>query len=69
MKTLSAQLRLAITIIGTISLLMISGCSSNFTGYSSDGGRAYYDQYVDRPGYYDFGEPVIFTHDDSTGVN
>ncbi len=47
-------------IITTVALLLLSGCAGDYAGYENDGGRALYDQYVDRPGYYDFGQPVIF---------
>jgi hypothetical protein len=40
--------------------LIFSGCAAEYPGYENDGGRARYDQYTDRPGYYDFGRPVIF---------
>lgn len=43
--------------------LFLFGCGANYSGYHNEGGKAYYDQYVDRPGYYDFGRPVIFTND------
>ena len=56
--------RLIVTILSGAALLFLSGCAdSNYSGYESDGGRAYYDQYVDREGYYDFGRPVIFVPD------
>ena len=67
MTTAIARSILMVAIV--VALLVIGGCSSHYTGYSSDGGRAYYDQYLDRPGYYDFGKPVIFVPDDSTGIN
>jgi len=59
----------AVTLLCCLALFLISGCGAGSAGYKSDDGRAYYDQYVDRPGYYDFGRPVIFVPDDRSGVN
>ena len=59
----------AVTLLCCAALLIISGCSAGYSGYKSDSGRAHYDQYVDRPGYYDFHTPVIFVPDDRTGLN
>ncbi len=56
------------TMIAGTALLLLNGCADSYSGYQSDGGRAYYDQYVDRPGYYDFGRPVIFVPEDNTGL-
>jgi hypothetical protein len=61
--------RLIVTMIAGAALLLLNGCAENYTGYESDGGRAQYDQYLDREGYYDFGRPVIFVPDDRTGLN
>ena len=47
-------------IMTAAALLLLCGCAGDYAGYENDGGRARYDQYVDRPGYYDFGRPVIF---------
>jgi len=58
----------AVMITGT-ALLFVSGCADNYSGYQSDGGRAYYDQYIERPGYYDFSRPVIFVPEDSSVGN
>jgi len=61
--------RLIVTMIAGTALLLLNGCAENYTGYESDGGRAQYDQYLDREGYYDFGRPVIFVPEDRTGLN
>lgn len=58
--------RIIVTMITGAALLLVNGCAGNYTGYKSDGGRAYYDQYVDREGYYDFSRPVIFVPDDNS---
>ena len=61
--------RLVVTLLAGAVFLFLSGCAdSNYSGYKSDSGRAHYDQYVDRAGYYDFGRPVIFVPDDRTGL-
>jgi len=45
-------------------LFILSGCSKGLSGNSSSySGQNYYDQYLDRPGFYDFAKPVIFLPD------
>ena len=60
--------RLSVTMLAGAAFLFLSGCADNYTGYQSDSGRAHYDQYVDRAGYYDFGRPVIFVPDSKVGL-
>ncbi len=52
--------RFMTVIMTAAALLLLYGCADDYPGYENDGGRALYDQYIDRPGYYDFGQPVIF---------
>lgn len=60
--------RLSATMLAGAVFLFISGCADNYSGYKSDSGRAHYDQYVDREGYYDFGRPVIFVPESKVGL-
>lgn len=60
--------RLVATMITAAALLLLNGCAEYYSGYESDGGRAQYDQYLDREGYYDFHRPVIFVPDDRAGI-
>ena len=57
---IKTSIRTILLLIAGAMLLFLAGCGSHYSGYGSDGSKAYYDQYVDRPGYYDFGRPVIF---------
>lgn len=53
----------------SFSLVFLAACSGSHSGsgvqYDS---RQYYDQYVDRPGYYDFNRPVIFVPGEKQGL-
>jgi hypothetical protein len=60
--------RLVVTMLAGAAFLFLSGCADNYSGYQSDSGRAHYDQYVERAGYYDFGRPVIFVPDSRVGL-
>ena len=65
----NVPVQLTVTLLCCVALFLISGCGAGSANYKSDDGRAYYDQYVDRPGYYDFHRPVIFVPEDRSGVN
>jgi hypothetical protein len=60
--------RLVVTMLAGAAFLFLSGCADSYSGYQSDSGRAHYDQYVERAGYYDFGRPVIFVPDSRVGL-